>query len=634
MNLFVKPSNKRRAKRAFVAALTSSFLLVLPSCGIPQLRCPQPGAVLPRIYNQGNGWNNFGAAWGRGAISPSSGTANSYNGGGDSTDSATNPDDKSTAPEGNAAGAGDKATDSKSHQSPFSFASFVKPASSLDLDEAGKLDDGAASSNATSTDGANSMGDGPVSDGPVSFSVSDNPTSMDNGTGSSNGVTYPVEGVPTLENSAQVAWNNFFDDPFLTRLIDQALSGNQELLILTEDIQIAANEVRARRGAYFPFITLGAGAGLEKPSLFTPAGAVEDQLDVLPGKGFPEPLPDFLTAANLTWEIDIWRKLRNARDAASLRYLGTADGRNYIATRMIAEVAENYYELLALDNRLVILDKTIEIQQNSLTTAERLMEAGHGTKLGVQRFQAEVRKNQSHKLIIQQQIVEAENRINFLLGRYPQPVERPTVEYIDMNLHALSAGIPSQLLQNRSDIRQAERELQAAGLDVKVARARFYPTLGISAGVGYRAFNTKYLLTSPESLIYNVAGDLVAPLFNRAAIKADYLTANAIQLQAVYNYQRTILNAYTEVVNHIAKVENYRQSIEIKKGQLEALVGSVDTATKLFQSANGEYLDVLLSQRDMMEARMVLVETKQQQLAAIVNAYQALGGGRALVIPQ
>ncbi|MCA9181844.1 MAG: TolC family protein [Planctomycetales bacterium] len=459
--------------------------------------------------------------------------------------------------------------------------------------------------------------------------ASDNPTSMGTATGSSNG----VNGSVNTDNSAQVAWNRFFDDPCLTSLIGQALSGNQELLILTEDIQIAANEVRARRGAYFPFVTLGAGAGLEKPSLFTPGGAVEDQLSVLPGKGFPEPLPDFLTAANLTWEIDIWRKLRNARDAASLRYLGTADGRNYMVTRMIAEVADNYYQLLALDNRLMILDKTIELQQASLTTAELMMQAARGTELAVQRFQAEVRKNQSEKLIIQQQIVEAENRINFLLGRYPQPVERPNVDYIDMNLHALSVGVPAQLLQNRPDIRQAERELQAAGLDVKVARARFYPSLGISAGVGYRAFNTKYLLTSPESLIYNVAGDLVAPLFNRAAIKADYLTANAMQLQAVYNYQRTILNAYTEVVNHIAKVENYRQSIEIKKNQLEALVGSVDTATKLFQSARGEYLDVLLSQRDMMEARMVLVETKQEQLAAIVNAYQALGGGSALAIP-
>ncbi|MCC7334843.1 MAG: efflux transporter outer membrane subunit [Pirellulaceae bacterium] len=615
MNLVGKSSNKKRARRAFVAALTSSFLLVLPSCGIPQLRCPQPGAVLPNIYNHGNGWNNLGAVWGNGAVSPSRGAASDYN-------KAPDPSDNSTVPD-------DQTTDSKNHKkSPFSLAGLVKPASSLDLDDADKasgaadqLHDGSTSSSATPHDGTS----GPAGN---------NPTSTDNVIGSGNGAFGAGNSVISTDNSAQVAWNSFFDDPCLTSLIGQALSGNQELLILTEDIQIAANEVRARRGAYFPFVTLGAGAGLEKPSLFTPAGAVEDQLNVLPGKGFPEPLPDFLTAANLTWEIDIWRKLRNARDAASLRYLGTAEGRNYMVTRMIAEVAENYYELLALDNRLVILDKTIELQQASLTTAELMMQAARGTELAVQRFQAEVRKNQSEKLVIQQQIVEAENRINFLLGRYPQPVERPNVDYIDMNLHALSVGVPAQLLQNRPDIRQAERELQAAGLDVKVARARFYPSLGISAGVGYRAFNTKYLLTSPESLIYNVAGDLVAPLFNRAAIKADYLTANAMQLQAVYNYQRTILNAYTEVVNHIAKVENYRQSIEIKKDQLEALVGSVDTATKLFQSARGEYLDVLLSQRDMMEARMVLVETKQEQLAAIVNAYQALGGGSALAIPQ
>ncbi len=627
MNLIVKSSNKKRARRAFVAALTSSFLLALPSCGIPQLRCPQPGAALPRIYNQGNGWNNSGAAWGSGAVSASTGAASGYNRATDTSGNSTAPDGKAKDTESEANGTDDNATESKSHKNPFSFARFVKPASSLDLDDASKPNPETTPSSETAS---SSSGNGPTGNGSTSL---DNVAGLSNVGNSVNGFVSSANGVISFENSAQVAWCDFFNDPFLTSLIGQALNGNQELKILGEDIQIASNEVLARKGAYFPFFSFGAGAGLEKPSLFTPAGAVEDQLNVLPGKGFPEPLPDFMVATNVTWEIDIWRKLRNARDAATLRYLGTADGRNYVVTRIVAEVAENYYELLALDNRLVILDKTIEIQQQSLNTAEAMMAAARGTELAVQRFQAEVRKNQSHKLIIEQQIVEAENRINFLLGRYPQPVERPNVDYIDLNLNSLSVGVPSQLLQNRSDIRQAERELQAAGLDVKVARARFYPSLGISAGVGYRAFNTKYLLTSPESLIYNVAGDLVAPLINKKAIRADYLTANAIQLQAVYNYQRTILTAYIEVINHIAKVENYRQSIEIKKDQLDSLVGSVDSATKLFQNARGEYLDVLLSQRDMMEARMVLVETKQEQLTAIVNAYQALGGGSALVLP-
>ena len=437
----------------------------------------------------------------------------------------------------------------------------------------------------------------------------------------------PNQNVISLENSAQLGWCEFFDDPNLKGLISESLAGNQELKILAQDIRIANNDFLARRGAIFPFFSLGTRAGIEKSSRFTREGAVEDQLTAAPGRGFPDPLPNFLVAADVSWEVDIWRRLRNARDAASLRYLGTQAGRNYVITRLVADVAENYYELLALDSRLQILDQTIQIQQQSLDTAKAFKEAARGTELAVQRFQAEVQKNQSEKLIIQQQIIEAENRINYLAGRYPQTIARPKVEYIDLNLRAISVGIPSQQLLNRADIREAEREVSATGLDVRVARAQFYPSLVLTAGVGYEAFNTKYLFSSPESLIYNAAGGLVGPLINRSAIKADYLNANARQLQAVYNYQQTVLNAHIEVINSLSMVENFSNSIEIKKQQLKSLESSVDNATKLFQNARGDYIDVLLSQRDLLEAKTVLIETKQQQLTAIVNAYQALGGG-------
>lgn len=437
----------------------------------------------------------------------------------------------------------------------------------------------------------------------------------------------PNQSVISGDNSAQLGWCQFFDDPTLTGLISEALAGNQELKILAQDIRIANNEIMARRGSIFPFVNWRAGAGLEKSSRFTRSGAVEDQLTAAPGKGFPDPLPNFLVAADVSWEVDIWRKLRNARDAATLRFLGTQAGRNYVVTRLVADVAENYYELLALDNRLAILDRTIQIQQASLTTAIALKDAARGTELAVQRFQAEVQKNQSEKLLIQQEIVEAENRINYIAGRYPQPIARPSVDYIDINLKALSVGVPSQQLQNRADIREAEREVAATGLDVRVARAQFFPSLVLTAGVGYEAFNTKYLFSSPESLIYNAAGGLVGPLINRAAIKADYLNANAKQLQAIYNYQQTVINAHIEVINSLSMVENYSNSIEIKKQQLLSLEASVENATKLFQSARGEYIDVLLSQRDMLEAKTILIETKQKQLSAVINAYQALGGG-------
>ena len=449
-----------------------------------------------------------------------------------------------------------------------------------------------------------------------------------------NGVTSATPGQPpgfnegnSSDNSAQLGVAEFFNDGALTDLIQQGMHGNLELKGLDQEVEIASNDIRARQGAYLPFASFGLRAGVDKPSLYTPAGAVDKNVPFLPGQGFPEPRPDFGLGLNFLWQLDIWRELRNARDAAAQRYAAACEKRNFYVTQLVAEIGEKYYKLMALDKRMETLDVTIKLQENSLQMAKSRKEAGRDTELAVKRFEAEVHKNQSEKLIVKQEIVETENRINFLLNRYPQPVDRTRTGFFDLSIHALSLGLPAQLLQNRPDIRQAERELAAAGLDVQVARAHFFPRLDLSAGVGYAAFNPKYLFITPESLIYNAAGELVGPLINKKAIQAEYCNANARQLKSVYNYQRVTLNAFTEVVNRVSMVENYSKSIEIKKLQLQALVDSVKSATSLFQAARVEYIDVLFSQRDLMEARMVLIETKNQQLSAVVNAYQALGGG-------
>jgi NodT family efflux transporter outer membrane factor (OMF) lipoprotein len=443
------------------------------------------------------------------------------------------------------------------------------------------------------------------------------------------GLPASFKGATSSENSSLLGIEEFYNDPMLTSLIDQALVGNRELRILNEDVQIAQNEILARSGAYLPFVGLGANAGLDRYSRFTLEGAGLLDDPYLPGKFFPNPIGNFRGGINLSWRLDIYRQLRNARDAAAQRYLGAIDRRNYFVTHLVAEIAENYYGLMALDRRLENLDLTIELQQRSLEVAKALLQGARGTELGVQRFQAEVRKNQSEKLIVKQEIIQVENRINFIVNRFPQPVERMPAgfsEFFDLNIHTLSVGVPSQLLQNRPDIRQAERDLAAAGLDVKVARVNFFPQLTITGDVGLEAFNLRYLF-EPQAVAGGIAGGLVGPLINFRAIKADYLTANARQLQSVYNYQRVILNAFTEVINRLSMVENYRKSIEIKKQQLEALVASVEIASKLFQNARAEYIDVLFAQRDMMDARRVLIDTKREQLSAIANAYQALGGG-------
>ncbi len=453
---------------------------------------------------------------------------------------------------------------------------------------------------------------------PVGFNASDN-----------SSATGPAD----AESSAKVSVEDFFSDPSLTRLIQESLVGNRELKGLEEDIEIARYEVLRRRGAYLPFVGYRGGAGLDLSSRFTREGAVDAALDIRPGAPIHNPLPDILTSFNVFWQLDIWRELRNARDAAALRYVAAIERRNAFATRLVAEVAENYYGLLALDQRQLTLDQNIKLQQQNYDIAKARFDAARGNDLGVQRFQAEIRRNQSEKLIVRQELVETENRINFRLGRFPQPVDRTVGGFFDLNIHMLSAGVPAELLLYRPDIRQAERELVAAGLDVKVARAHFFPRLDLNANVGYRAFSPKYLFNTPEALVANVAADLTAPLINKSAVRAEYLTANARQLQSVYEYQRVILNAFAEVVNRISMADNLRKSIEIRKQQLTALESSVDIATRLFLGARVEYVEVLLAQRDLLEARTVLIDTKRQQLSAVVNAYQALGGGNSLSIP-
>jgi NodT family efflux transporter outer membrane factor (OMF) lipoprotein len=428
-------------------------------------------------------------------------------------------------------------------------------------------------------------------------------------------------------NTAKIKWKEFFTDPNLSALIDTALRNNQELNIILQEINIAKNEVRARKGEYLPFVSLEAGAGIEKTARYTRPGSVEANSEIAPGKEFPDPLPDFLLAANLSWQVDIWKKLRNAKKSTMFRYLSTAEGKNFMVTHLIAEIASSYYELMALDNQLEILKKNIEIQQNALEIVKLEKQAAKVTELAVRRFEAEVLKNQSRQYYIAQAIIETENRINFLVGRYPQHVVRNSQAFPDLIPETIYAGLPSQLLENRPDIRQAELELAASKLDVKVAKANFYPSLDISAAIGLQAFNASYLIKTPESMLYTVAGGLMQPLVNRNAIKAFYYSANAKQIQAVYNYERTLLTAYIEVANQLSNINNLKSSYELQAQQVQALTQSIDISTRLFKSARADYMEVLLTQRDALESKFELIETKMQQMHAMVNIYQALGGG-------
>ena len=428
-------------------------------------------------------------------------------------------------------------------------------------------------------------------------------------------------------NTAQVRWKAFFTDPNLVALIDTALQHNQELNITRQEIELARSEVQARTGDYLPSVSLGGRAELEKVGRYTLQGATEEALDIQPEHRTPDPLANLQVGAFASWEVDIWHKLRNARKSAATRYLASVEGRNFLVTNLIGEIATSYYELLALDNQLAILAQNIAIQSNALRVVRQEKEAARVTELAVKRFEAQIQNTTSRQYLIQQRITETENRINFLVGRFPQPVARDDQSFNALVPQAIRAGAPAQLLSNRPDIRQAEQNLVAARLDVQVARANFYPSLGISGGVGFEAFRPALLFSSPQSILYSLAGDLTAPLVNRNGIKALYYSANALQIQAIYNYEKTVLNAYIEVANQLANISNLEKSYEAKLKEVQALNQSIRISNSLFKSVRADYTEVLFTQRDALESKFDLTETRMQQLNATVNVYRALGGG-------
>jgi multidrug efflux system outer membrane protein len=428
-------------------------------------------------------------------------------------------------------------------------------------------------------------------------------------------------------NMAKLPWRSFFTDKNLVNLIDTALKNNQELMITLQEIQMAQNDIQAKHGKLLPTVGVRAGVGVEKVGRYTSQGAGDATTEITPGQEFPDPLMDYSAAIYANWEIDVWKKLRNAKKAAIIRYLSSVEGKNFVLTNLISEVAESYYELLALDNQLAVVKQNIDLQKNALEIIKVQKQAARVTELAVQKFQAEVLKSQSLEFEIAQNIKETENRINFLLARYPQEIPRDKGEFLSLVPSAVNSGIPSQLLAGRPDIKQAELDLAASKLDVKVARAEFYPSVDISAAFGVQAFKPSFLFTFPESMLYSLAADVAAPLINKSAIKAEFKNANARQLQAVYNYQRVILNAYLEVANQLSSINNLQKGYDLKQQQVAALTRSIDISNDLFKSSRADYLEVLMTQRDALEAKLELIETKQKQLNAVTHVYRDLGGG-------
>ena len=340
----------------------------------------------------------------------------------------------------------------------------------------------------------------------------------------------------------------------------------------------------------------------------------------------PNPTPDFFLGARSTWEVDLWGKLHNRRKAAYIRFLASQEGRNLVVTSLVAEVARYYYALLALDGEQEIIQKNIDLQQNAVELVKVQKLAGRVTELAVQQFTAQLLNTRSRQRRIQQQIIETENQLNRLMGRFPQPIERgKSLQEWELPGQVL-AGLPTQMLTRRPDIRQAELELQAANIDIDVARASFLPSLNLTAYVGVNSFRPETLF-NPASIAAGLLGGLTAPVFNRRFLKASYGQSVAQSRESFYRYRQTVLTGFSEVVTNLRGVENYRAVADLQSQEVDVLRKAVATSNDLFAGGYASYLEVITAQRSVLEAELALITTKQSQFLALTELYRSLGGG-------
>lgn len=428
-------------------------------------------------------------------------------------------------------------------------------------------------------------------------------------------------------NSATLKWREYFTDKNLLRLIDTGLKNNLDVLMTLQKIEIARNDLRLSKGAMLPTVSTNFSYLQRRFGYYTMDDAGNRVTEIRPGELIPNQLPDYFVGLQTNWEVDVWGKLRNKKKAAFSRYLSTLEGTNLIYTNLVSEIANSYYELLALDVELDIIKETIKLQQDALEIVKVQKIAGVTNELASKQFEAQVLNSQSLEFEIKQKVTEFENKINFLLGRFTQPIIRDKSMFSDQLPIQIKEGIPSQLLQNRPDIKKAEYELMAAKQNVKSAKAAFYPSFNITGNLGFQAFNTAFLFASPKSLAYNLLGSLVTPLINRSAIKTQFKNAKASQLEALYNYQKTILTSYVEVSNELSNIKNLEKIHTLKTDEVKALTSSIEISNDLFKSGRATYFEVLMTQRTALQSKIELVTTKKRQYNATINMYKALGGG-------
>jgi multidrug efflux system outer membrane protein len=432
-------------------------------------------------------------------------------------------------------------------------------------------------------------------------------------------------------SSSNLKWKEFYFDPNLVKLIDTALKNNFDLKIALQKIEMNRAALKTNKGIRLPELGVNAAIGQRKFGEYTMDGVgnydTQFSTNINNKQHIPNPLPDYNVGFQASWEIDLWGKLKNKKKSAASKFIASQYGKDLIITNLIAEIATAYYELIAYDEEVQILKENIELQNNAIEMVLAQKEAGKANELAIELMTAQLLNSKTIKAEIEQLTIETISNINFLCGAYPYNLNRDTNFLAQKINNTIAIGVPSNLINNRADIKQAEFELNAANADIKSAKAAFYPSLNINALIGLQSFNALLLTELPASLAYNTIGGLTAPLLNRRKLKGELMAAESEQKQAYINYERNVVNAFKEVYVAINNIKNTKVMYDLKKEEVDLLKKSISTSSELFRAGRANYLEIITSQKNSLHSQIELINFFKRQNIALINLYKALGGG-------
>lgn len=432
-------------------------------------------------------------------------------------------------------------------------------------------------------------------------------------------------------NLGQTSWKSFFEDQNLQQLIKIALENNQDVQKTLENIRIASAHLRMAKVGVLPEINITAGSSVRRFGDYTMDGvgnADTNLSEAVPAdKRIPAPYTDFILGAEFNWELDVWGRYGNLKRSAAARWMASQEMGNSAKTWLIAEVASLYYEMLGIDEEVIILQKNIDYQQHAFDLSKDLKQTGKENQLAVDQFEAQLLNSQALLVQKKRELRSLELALKGLLGIYSEGIERTTLQDVNFSPEIIVTGVPADLLRYRPDIRQAESELAATKADVAIARAAFFPSLRLFGMAGFNAFDFSKLFLNPGSSVYQLGAGLVAPVFNRNQIRASFETAQSQQKIAFLDYEQTVLKSYLEVLDRVNAYSYLEEQLSLKNNEVMVQRRSVDNANTMFSVGYADYLEVINSQRMALAAELEYVELKTEQLQNVVMLYKSLGGG-------